>query len=69
MAQRRHKIATNKSYCFRGIRFQIHTDDLPEAVRESRRFHATLVQELVSRARQHARALARGRAHRERSAL
>lgn len=69
MTQLRRKVITNKSYCFRGIRFQIHTDDLPEAVRESRRFHATLVQELVSQARQHAKLLSRGRAHREPSAL
>ena len=69
MAQPRHKITSNKSYCFRGIRFQIHTDDLPEAVRESRRFHASLVQDLVSQAMQHAKLLSRVRTHRKRSAL
>lgn len=48
-----------KSFCFRGIRFRISCEDLPEAIQQSRRFHADLVDELVTQAREHARLLAR----------
>ena len=68
MAQQSRKTSP-KSYCFRGIQFQIGIDELPEAVQESRRFHAALVQELVSHARYHARLLSRQRVHRESAAL
>jgi hypothetical protein len=60
MAQPGQATKTNKSYCFRGIRFQIRGEDLPEAVRESR--HADLVEELVAQAREHAKALSGERA-------
>lgn len=49
----------HKSFCFRGIRFQIPCEDLPKAVQQSRRFHADLVDELMTQAREHARLLAR----------
>ena len=49
----------HKSFCFRGIRFRISCEDLPEAIQQSRRFHADLVDELVTEAREHARLLAR----------
>ena len=50
---------THKSFRFRGIRFQIPCEDLPEAIQQSRRFHAALLDELMTQAREHARLLTR----------
>jgi hypothetical protein len=49
----------HKNFCFRGVRFQIPCEDLPEAVQQSRRFHADLVNELMTQAREHVKLLAR----------
>jgi hypothetical protein len=54
----RENTRAGSHYSFRGIRFRISEEELPHAVRQVRRFHARLVDQLARSAQEHAKRLA-----------